>query len=119
MKARNPRTGVEDYEFAASTREEIAAEAASLRARQIAWEAMGPEGRAGVLNRLADAIDAAAPHIAGALSIDTGRGAVSWIEVQGAAGNIRRLAARGPQLFAGLARGPTASATPGIEIITE
>ena len=119
MKARNPRTGVEDYEFAASTREEIAAEAASLRERQIAWEAMGPEGRAGVLSRFADAIEAAGPHIAGALSIDTGRGAVSWIEVQGAAGNIRRWATRGPELFAGLDRGPTASATPGIEIITE
>lgn len=119
MKARNPRTGQEDYEFAVSSREEIAAEAVSLRERQVAWDAMGPEARAGVLMRFADAMEAAAPQIAGALSIDTGRGAVSWIEVQGAAGNIRRWATRGPELFAGLDRGPMASATPGIEIITD
>lgn len=119
MKARNPRTGQMDYEFAESTREDIAAEGARLRDAQPAWEAMGPDGRAGVLIRFADAIEAAAPMIAGALTIDTGRGAVSWIEVQAAAGNIRRWAARGPELFAALDRGPKASATPGIEIITD
>lgn len=119
MKARNPRTGEEDYEFAVTSREELAAEAASLRERQTAWEAMGPEGRAAVLIRFADAIEAAAPAIAGALAVDTGRGAVSWIEVQGCVGNIRRWAARGPELFAGLDRGPGPSATPGIEIVTE
>jgi len=119
VKARNPRTGLEDYEFTASAREDITEQAASLRERQIAWEAMGPDGRAGVLVRFADAMEAAAPQIAGALSIDTGRGAVSWIEVQACAGNIRRWAVRGPELFAGLDRGPSASVTPGIEIVTE
>lgn len=119
MKALNPRTGEADYEFATDTREEIAAKAADLRARQVAWEALGPEGRAAVMIRFADAIDAAAPAIAGALTVDTGRGAVSWIEVQGCAGNIRRWAARGPELFKGLDRGPKQSNTPGIEIITE
>ncbi|MGB3471129.1 MAG: aldehyde dehydrogenase family protein [Erythrobacter sp.] len=119
MKARNPRTGEADYEFAASTREDIAAEAARLRSVQPAWEAIGPEGRAAVLTRFADAMEAAAPMIAGALSVDTGRGAVSWIEVQAAVGNIRRWAARGPELFAALDRGPKASATPGIEIVTD
>ncbi len=119
MKARNPRTGEEDYEFAVTSRAEIAAEAASLRERQTAWEAMDPEGRAAVLTRFADAIEAAAPAIAGALAVDTGRGAVSWIEVQGCVGNIRRWAARGPELFAGLDRGPAPSATPSIEIVTE
>ncbi|MHA7819832.1 MAG: aldehyde dehydrogenase family protein [Erythrobacter sp.] len=118
MKARNPRTGEEDYEFAASTREEIAAEAARLRAAQPLWEKLGPEGRAKILGDFADAIEAAAPNIAAALTVDTGRGAVSWIEVQGAVGNIRRWAARGPELFAGLDCGPKASATPGIEIVT-
>ncbi|MEM7779420.1 MAG: aldehyde dehydrogenase family protein [Pseudomonadota bacterium] len=119
MKARNPRTGEEDYEFAASTRAEIAAEAARLRAAQPVWEAMGPQARAEVLSRFADTIEANAPQIASALTVDTGRGAVSWIEVQGAAGNIRRWAARGPELFAEFDRGPKPSATPGIEIVTE
>ncbi|MEM6267533.1 MAG: aldehyde dehydrogenase family protein, partial [Pseudomonadota bacterium] len=119
MMARNPRTGEQDYEFAASTCEEIAAEAARLREVQRAWEAMGPDGRAAILIRFADALDAAAPQVAAALTIDTGRTAISWIELQACAGNIRRWAARGPELFAGLDRGPHISATPGIEIVTE
>ncbi|MEO0462904.1 MAG: aldehyde dehydrogenase family protein [Pseudomonadota bacterium] len=119
MTARNPRTGAQDYEFAFSIAEEITAQARRLRDAQPAWEASGPEARAAVLMRFADAIEAHAPAIAAALTIDTGRGAVSWIEVQGAAGNIRRWAARGPELFAALDRGPKASATPGIEIITD
>ena len=57
MKARNPRTGEQDYEFAESRREEIAAEAGRLRAAQPVWEASGPEPRAAVLNRFADAIE--------------------------------------------------------------
>ncbi|MEM7688844.1 MAG: aldehyde dehydrogenase family protein [Pseudomonadota bacterium] len=119
MKARNPRTGQEDYEFAVSARDEIAGEAARLRQAQPAWETLGPDGRAAILIRFADAIDAHAPAIASALAVDTGRTAVSWIEVQAAEGNIRRWAARGPELFAGLDRGPKASTTPGVEIVTD
>ncbi len=119
MSAINPRTGEEDYEFAAHSQAEIAAEAERLRDAQPAWEAMGPEGRAAVLLRFADAMEAATPQIAAALTTDTGRGAVSWIEVQGAVGNIRRWATRGPELFASFERGPKASATPGIEIVTD
>lgn len=119
MKARNPRTGEDDYEFAETTREGVAAEAARLRAAQPLWERRGPAARAAVLLEFADRIDAAAPQIAAALSVDTGRSTVSWIEVQGAAANIRRWAARGPELFAALERGPKPSATPGIEIVTE
>ncbi len=119
MKARNPRTGEEDYEFAPSTREEIAAEAARLRAAQPAWEALGAKGRTQVLIRFADAVDAAAPQIAAALTIDTGRSAVSWIEVEGLSRNIRRWAERGPTLLAGLDREPRPSATPGIAIASE
>ncbi|MEP2551020.1 MAG: aldehyde dehydrogenase family protein, partial [Marinomonas sp.] len=108
-----------DYEFSASNRKDIADEAARLRAAQPAWEALGPQGRAGVLMRLADAIEAAAPQIAAALTIDTGRGAISWVEVQGCVGNMRGWAAKGPALFDTLDRGPKASATPNIEITTE
>lgn len=119
MKARNPRTGEEDYEFEPSTQEEIAAKAARLRAAQPAWEALGPGGRASVLMKFADAIDAAAPGIAAALTIDTGRGAVSRIEVEGLSRNIRRWAERGPALIAALDRAPKPSATPGFEIGAE
>ncbi|MFZ9395791.1 MAG: aldehyde dehydrogenase family protein [Erythrobacter sp.] len=119
MMARNPRTGEEDYNFVENSADEIADEAARLRMAQPAWEALGPEGRAQVLLRFADAIEAAAPQIAGALAVDTGRGTVSWIEVQGCVGNIRRWAARAPELFSGLDRGPRPSATPGVEIVID
>ena len=67
VKALNPRTGEPEYDFAETTRTEIAAEAARLRVMQTGWEALGPEGRAAVLLRLADAMEAAAGGIAGLL----------------------------------------------------
>jgi len=119
MKVRNPRTGEVDYEFEPSSRDNIAYEAARLRAVQLEWEALGAAGRAEVLLRFADAIEAVAPQIAAALTIDTGRGAVSWIEVDGLSGNLRRWAERGPDLINGLDRDPHPSATPGFEITAE
>ena len=117
MQAINPRTGEADYDFAVTSREEIASEAARLRAAQPAWEALGPEGRAGVMMRFADAIEAAAPAIAGALAVDTGRQAVSWIEIQACVGNIRGWAAKAPSLFAQLPSEVEPSFTPGVEIV--
>ena len=118
MKARNPRIGEEDYEFDVSTSAQVAAEAARLRAMQGAWEARGAEGRASVLLRFADTLEAAAGDIVAALSVDTGRRTIAGIEVQGFIANIRRWATRGPELFAALDHGPKASAVPGIEIAT-
>jgi acyl-CoA reductase-like NAD-dependent aldehyde dehydrogenase len=83
VKALNPRTGEPEYDFAETTRTEIAAEAARLRVMQTGWEALGPEGRAAVLLRLADAMEAAAGGIAAALAVDTGRRTIAAIEVQG------------------------------------
>ena len=119
MKASNPRTGEHDFEFTASTREGISQAADRLRQMQPAWEAMGPEARAGVLMRLAEAIEAAAPQIATALSIDTGRSAISWIEVQACVGNMRGWAVRGPQLFEALPKGSVPSVMPGVEYVTD
>ena len=94
MKARNPRTGAVDYDFAESPREEIATQAARLRAMQPQWEALGPEGRGAVMLRLADAMEEAAGPIVAALAVDTGRNTIAAIEVQGCIANIRRWAAR-------------------------
>jgi acyl-CoA reductase-like NAD-dependent aldehyde dehydrogenase len=118
VKALNPRTGEADYDFTETTQAQVAAEAARLRAIQLDWEALGPEGRASVLLRLAEAMEAAAHGIAAALAIDTGRRTIAAIEVQGCIANIRRWAKRGPELFAGLDRGPKPSLTPGIELVT-
>ncbi|MFN3989500.1 MAG: aldehyde dehydrogenase family protein [Erythrobacter sp.] len=118
IAAVNPRTGEVDYRFTPTPLGEIAAEAARLRAMQAAWEARGPEGRAGVLLQWAAALDAAADEITAALAVDTGRETIAAIEVQSCIGNIRRWAQRGPELFAALDQAPRASAMPGIEIRT-
>lgn len=118
MTALNPRTGEADYRFSPASREEVAAEAERLRAMQGAWEARGPEGRAEVLLRWAEALEAAAAEITAALAVDTGRETIAAIEVQSCIGNIRRWARRGPKLFAGLDAGPRPSAMPGIAIRT-
>jgi acyl-CoA reductase-like NAD-dependent aldehyde dehydrogenase len=118
MKARNPRTGEADYEFPTSSRAAIGAEAVRLRAMQPHWESLGPEGRGAILRRFADAMEEAAGSIIAALAVDTGRGTIAAIEVQGSIANIRRWADRAPTLFTGLERGPKPSVTPGIEIVT-
>jgi len=118
MKARNPRSGEADYDFPESSLADIAAEAARLRLAQPAWEALGPEGRAAVLLRLAEAVEADAASIAAALAVDTGRRTIAAIEVQGFIANLRRWAKRGPEIFASLDCGPKSSLTPGIEIAT-
>lgn len=73
MKVRNPRTGEYDYEIVCATPDTIAAEAKRLRAAQPAWRALGAAGRADILTRWANAIDAAAPALVETLSVDTGR----------------------------------------------
>lgn len=116
MKARNPRTGLEDYEFAETSREDVAAEAARLRAMQPQWEALGPDGRAKVLRKFADRIEAQADIITAALAVDTGRQAIARIEVDGVVRMLRGWAARAPGLMEKLPHGAEPSITPGIEI---
>jgi acyl-CoA reductase-like NAD-dependent aldehyde dehydrogenase len=114
MKVRNPRTGEFDYEIAPLGREAVLAEAMRLRRAQPAWQALGAKGRAVVLERFAQAVERHASSINDALTIDTGRRAVSRIEVDGLPRTIRRWSQRGQQLIAALDDGEHPSATPGI-----
>ena len=116
MKVTNPRTGAIDYRITAATRDEIAAEAARLRAAQPAWRALGAAGRADVLRRWANAIDAAAPQLIDRLSIDTGRIGIAKVEVMSVAATMRRWADRAPGVIAALDLNDAASATPGVRI---
>lgn len=110
MKIRNPRTGETDYEIVPDSPAETAAR---LRAAQPAWAALGPQGRAAVLERFAAAVERHADAITAALTIDTGRRAVSRIEVDGLPRTLRRWAARGQELLA-MDAGERPSAVPGI-----
>ena len=51
IDVRNPRTGAIDFSFEAADEAAIAAEARRLREGQIGWEALGLEGRIGVMRR--------------------------------------------------------------------
>ena len=99
MKASNPRTGIEDYEFDAASPMEVADVARRLRAAQPAWAAMEPKRRAEILALWADAVEASAYEIAEALTLDTGRRLLSHREVAGAVSNIRRWARMAPDLL--------------------
>ena len=116
MKATNPRTGEVDYEYADTSPSEVQAEAKRLRAMQGDWEALGPIGRAQIIERFADAAEKNADTIVEALAIDTGRQAVAQLEVDGMVRSLRGWAVRAPGLFDGLERDARASMTPGIEI---
>lgn len=116
MKVRNPRTGEFDYEITPASRDDIAREAARLRKAQPAWRALGARGRADVLARWADAVEANAAAIVERLSIDTGRIAIAKIEVMGVVGTMRRWAARAPDVIARLAADDVSSATPNVRL---
>ncbi len=116
MKVRNPRTGAVDYEIVPATRDDIAREAARLRAAQPAWLALGADGRAAVLTRWADAIDAHAAALVEKLSIDTGRVGIAKVEVMSISGTLRRWAATAPAVITAMDTNDVPSATPGVKL---
>ena len=116
MKVRNPRTGEEDYEISPASSDDIAREATRLRAAQPGWLALGADGRAAVLIRWADAIEAAMPALVERLSIDTGRVGIAKVEVMSIVGTLRRWAATAPTMIAAMQQHDVASATPGVRL---
>lgn len=116
IAVRNPRTGENDYSITAATADDIAAAAARLRGAQGDWLALGPDGRAAVLLRWAEALQAHGPAIIDRLSADTGRIAIANVELFGVIGFIQRWAAMGPAIIKGLDQQDIASATPGVTI---
>ncbi|OPC79653.1 aldehyde dehydrogenase [Embleya scabrispora] len=96
---RNPRTGEFDHVLAAPTHDELAASCARLRTAQPAWLARGPAGRASVLERFADRLEAHRDSIVDALTVDTGRVVESRLEVEITVAGLRRWAAQAPALL--------------------
>ena len=88
MKARNPRSGIEDYEFEVADRAAVAAACADVRAAQPAWQALGLAGRSQALRDLSAAFTACGAEMAAALAADTGRVRIPQIEAAGVQGMI-------------------------------
>lgn len=118
MPVRNPRTGVFDHQIDPLDAPRIATLAAELRGRQVAWAALSPASRSEALRTLAAAIVRHGDAIAAALTADTGRRAISRIEVDGTVRSINRWAATAPDLIARATGIPRPSATPGIVVTT-
>jgi succinate-semialdehyde dehydrogenase / glutarate-semialdehyde dehydrogenase len=115
VKIRNPRTGKEDYKIAPLDAERIGALAATLRAKQIVW---ATADRKPALHALADAIERHAEAITAALILDTGRAAISRIEVTGTIRMIRRWADNAATIVAQHSVQDRATMIPGISTST-
>ena len=70
---RNPRTGAPDGEINVASLDDITAKASSLRDRQRAWDALGIAGRAEIVGRWGQALDALREECIAATAADTGR----------------------------------------------
>ena len=111
MKVRNPRTGDQNYEIAPLDAAAVEAIAAELRAKQTAWAAAD---RKAALHALADAITRHADAITAALILDTGRAAISRIEVTGTVRLVRRWADSAPGIIAAHETDDRPTTIPGI-----
>ena len=118
MNVRNPRTGEADYQIAPLNAAALATVAEHARAAQTAWAARSVAERSAVLRALAAAIAQHAEAITAALTIDTGRAAISRIEVDGTVRLIERWAANGPAIIAAASVADRATAIPGISTST-
>lgn len=118
LAIRNPRTGEHDYSIEPLDTFAVGVRAGALRRRQRDWAARDPHERGELLRTLGQAILRHRDPIAAALTIDTGRRAISAIEVDGVGRLMDRWAALAPELIARASPAARASATPGIELAT-
>ncbi|WOK35308.1 aldehyde dehydrogenase family protein [Sphingomonas sp. C3-2] len=96
----NPRTGEPDYSIEPLDSAALGAVAAHLRAAQPGWAAATPQARAVQLRALADAIGRHRDALIAALTDDTGRAAISVIEVDTMARTLLRWADSAPEIIA-------------------
>lgn len=99
LTARDPRTGARDYAFEAAGAQDVAADAARLRAAQPAWAACTMAERCAVLRRFGEALVAHRSALAAALERDTGRRRIAALEVDGVVGSIAGWTAIAPTLL--------------------
>ena len=81
QRARDPRNGAYDYEFCAVGPDTVAEAAGRARAAQPGWAALGLDGRARALERLAREIRFRSAALQSALEADTGRRRLSAQEI--------------------------------------
>jgi acyl-CoA reductase-like NAD-dependent aldehyde dehydrogenase len=118
LAVRNPRTGALDYAIDPLGPADIAAVATRLRAAQADWAALPPEARSAALRALADAVDRHRGPMGEALTIDTGRGAISRVEVESVIRTARRWADQAPGLITAGQPQNVPTSVPGLDTST-
>ncbi|WP_137680141.1 aldehyde dehydrogenase family protein [Aurantiacibacter suaedae] len=116
LAVRNPRSGKVDHKIAVSSRAEVAEKAGSLRANQPAWEALGVEGRCGVMARWLGAVKAQAVAIGEADAHDTGGCHTSYLQGFITMGNIGGWLEDAPKAFAALDYDAMSSSMPSVRV---
>jgi acyl-CoA reductase-like NAD-dependent aldehyde dehydrogenase len=107
FSARNPRTGVHDYQCEHTTASELDDIVRRLRASQPAWAALPVEERLAVLERFVAAVERHKDALFAALKTDTGRVRIARLEVDALAGQFRRIAADARAMLGDIAPRPT------------
>lgn len=117
MAVRNPRTGENDYSIQPLEAAEVGALAADARAAQHAWRELGVARRCEIVRAWADALLAAPGPCVEALTADTGRHLVSFVEIQTLDDFVARWCKAAPALLADTNERP--SVTEGVGIRTQ
>jgi len=97
VQARNPRSGLFDYQRLATGPAKLDRAEQRARRAQMGWRARSPEWRADCLLRLSQACRAASSDLVESLFQDTGRWTESELEVEAAIATIERWARHGPE----------------------
>lgn len=90
LSVRNPHSGINDYEIAVTSPDDVANHCKRLRENQKSWLKKEVSGRAAVLRAFGDAVKKHRAAILDALINDTGRAYISAAEVDGISGAIER-----------------------------
>ncbi|MGB3797876.1 MAG: aldehyde dehydrogenase family protein [Alteraurantiacibacter sp.] len=112
----NPRTGKADHTITSATGADVAEKAASLRAAQPGWEAMGVAGRCGVMARWLNAVKARAADIGEADAHDTGGCHTSYLQAYITMGNIGGWLEDAPAAFAALDYDAMSPSMPSVRV---
>ncbi len=99
ISVRNPRSGVDDYEFQQLDSDALQQLAAQMRTAQHDWAAAGVEQRCAALLKLAAAIAENRASLYKAICADTGRARESDLEISVAIASIQRWCEMAPELL--------------------
>jgi succinate-semialdehyde dehydrogenase/glutarate-semialdehyde dehydrogenase len=107
FSARNPRTGVHDYQCEHTTASELDDIVRRLRVSQPVWAALPLEQRLSALDQFVAALERHKDAILSALKTDTGRMRIAQLEVGALGGQLKRIAADARAMLGDVPARPT------------